>query len=110
MTGDNVYTTEEDYQEQMGIPRCPDCGGMLVGESPDATHYFSCSDCGSSFYLTDGGVLIIDPPKGSGHTCENCGESLSGGTYVAAWEEGNAGPYTICPHCGYRNYEYDYDD
>lgn len=43
--------------------------------------------------------------------CENCGWSLSGGEYVAQWEDDdNAEGYIICPHCKHKNYDYSDDD
>lgn len=33
VTSSNVYSSEEEYQEQMGIPRCPSCGGMVRGDA-----------------------------------------------------------------------------
>ena len=35
VTSDNVYESEEDYQQSMEIPRCPICGGMVQGDAPD---------------------------------------------------------------------------
>lgn len=41
VTSDNVYESEESYQETMGIPRCPCCGGIVHGDAPDATYWFN---------------------------------------------------------------------
>ena len=43
--------------------------------------------------------------------CINCQQSLSGGSYTAAWEDGNNKyAYIICPHCRCKNVIYDDDD
>ena len=110
VTFDNVYASEEDYQEAMGIPRCPYCGGMVKGDAPDAQYWFNCTSCGERFYLEDG--ELISPfdrsRRKSNKTCANCGQSLSGGEYTAPWENGNnPDGYIKCPHCGYVNFEWD---
>ena len=112
VTDNNVYSSEEEYQESMGIPRCPYCGGMVHGDAPDATYWFNCNDCGTRFYLENG--ELKDPfdrsNYNSGRTCINCGQSLDGGTYVGKWEEGNSNAYVLCPHCNCPNYDYSDDD
>lgn len=43
--------------------------------------------------------------------CMRCGGSLSGGEYVAPWEDGdNENGYIICPHCHYENPDFSNDD
>lgn len=110
VTENNVYESEDAYQEAMGIPRCPCCGGRVKGDAPDATFWFNCTECGRRFYLEDG--VLYDPferrPGGEtddGQQCINCGGALNGGKYVAPWEDGsNSSGYVICPHCGCYNY------
>ena len=107
---DNIYESEEDYQESMGIPRCPNCGGMVQGDAPDATYWFNCKSCGERFYLEDGELIspFDSSRQNSSRICSNCGQSLSGGEYTAPWENGNNSEgYVICPHCGYTNFEWD---
>ena len=110
VTSSNVYDSEESYQEAMGIPRCPYCGGMVQGDAPDAQYWFNCQSCGERFYL-EGGELIspFDRSRSkSSKLCANCGQSLSGGSYTAPWENGNnSDGYIKCPHCRYINYEWD---
>ena len=107
---DNVFSSEEEYQAYMGIPRCPYCGGMVVGDAPDATYWFNCPNCRERFYL-EGGELIspFDSRRSrSSRTCENCGRSLAGGEYVAPWENGNnPDGYIKCPHCSHVNFIYE---
>ena len=110
VTPNNVYDSEEDYQEATGIPRCPNCGGMVEGDAPDATYWFNCRDCGERFCLEVG--ELISPFERINHqssrACENCGQSLSGGEYTAPWENGdNPDGYIKCPHCGHINFEWD---
>jgi DNA-directed RNA polymerase subunit RPC12/RpoP len=111
VTSDNVYESEEDYQESMGIPKCPYCGGMLKGDAPDATRFFNCDFCNTRFYLENGELIDLFDKKARRHTsrlCSNCGQSLSGGEYTAPWENGNnSDGYIKCPHCGYINYDWD---
>jgi len=110
VTPDNIYESEEDYQESMGIPRCPNCGGMVQGDAPDATYWFNCKSCGERFYLEDGELIspFDSSRQNSSRICSNCGQSLSGGEYTAPWENGNNSEgYVICPHCGYTNFEWD---
>lgn len=110
VSSDNVYESDEDYQDAMGIPRCPSCGGMVQGDAPDATYWFNCQSCGERFYL-EGGELIstFDTSRNnSGRICSNCGQSLSGGGYTAPLENrNNPDGYVKCPHCGYVNFEWD---
>lgn len=110
VTEDNLYDSHEAYQEAMGIPRCPYCGGMVHGDAPDATYWFNCESCGERFYLQDG--ELISPfdmsRKKTSLTCQNCGGNLTGGEYTAPWENGNnPDGYVKCPHCGYYNYFYE---
>ena len=43
--------------------------------------------------------------------CINCQNDLSGGEYIAPWEDGdNSCGYVICPHCGYKNEDYSDED
>ncbi len=110
VTSDNVFASEEAYQEAMGIPSCPYCGGMVQGDAPDAQYWFNCTSCGERFYLENG--ELISPfdrsHSNSNKTCANCGQSLSGGAYTAPWENGNnSDGYITCPHCGYANFEWD---
>lgn len=110
VTDANIFNSEEEYQSQMGIPRCPSCGGMVVGDAPDATYWFNCTNCGERFYLEDGELISpFDWSRSrSSRTCENCGESLSGGEYTAPWENGNnPDGYIKCPHCRHVNFLYD---
>ena len=110
VTPDNGYESEEDYQESMGIPRCPNCGGMVQGDAPDATYWFNCKSCGERFYLEDGELIspFDSSRQNSGRICSNCGQSLNGGEYTAPWENGNNSEgYVTCPHCGYTNFEWD---
>lgn len=104
---DNLYSSEEEYQEAMGIPRCPSCGGMVQGDSPDATYWFNCTSCGERFYL-DCGELVSPFDRSrctSSRTCISCGASLSGGEYTAPWENGsNPDGYIKCPSCGCANF------
>jgi DNA-directed RNA polymerase subunit RPC12/RpoP len=109
MSKENVYSSEEEYQEAMGIPRCPSCGGDVRGDAPDATHWFNCNICGERFYLEDG--KLVNPFSRnlgkSNKTCAKCGNSLSGGDYTMPWEnDNNEDGYTKCPHCGYINFDW----
>lgn len=110
VTSDNVFESEEAYQRSMGIPRCPYCGGMVIGDAPDATRYFNCNSCDERFYL-EGGELVSVFARGkssSSRTCENCGMSMDGGEYVAPWENGNnPDGYVKCPHCRHVNFIYE---
>lgn len=110
VTASNTFNSEMEYQEAMGIPRCPSCGGMVQGDAPDATYWFNCKSCGERFYLEDG--ELVSPynrnRRTSSRTCSNCGQPLSGGEYTAPWENGNnSDGYTKCPHCGYTNFDWD---
>ena len=109
VSSNNIYATEEEYQETMGIPRCPQCGGMVVGDAPDALIWFNCPTCGDRFILENGELINVRHwHKGASKTCANCGQSMSGGEYVAPWENGNnPDGYVKCPHCGYVNFEWD---
>lgn len=109
VTDSNVYSSEEDYQDAMGIPRCPSCGGLVAGDAPDATYWFNCTSCGERFYLENGELISPFARRGTGGgNCKNCGQSLSGGEYTAPWENGNnPDGYVKCPHCGYANFRYE---
>ena len=110
VTNDNVFESEDAYQEAMGIPRCPVCGGRVHGDAPDATYWFNCNDCGERFYLEAGELVSpFDRARAnSSKSCASCGRSLAGGSYIAPWENGNnPNGYIKCPHCGYANFEYD---
>ena len=108
----NIYASEESYQEQLGIPRCPECDGMVEGTAPDAEHWFICRSCGTKYYL-EGGILK-DPlvwgepgEHDNGRICSNCGGSLAHASYTSAWENGNnSDGYWKCPHCGAITFDY----
>ena len=109
VSNENVYSSEEKYQEEMGIPRCPSCGGIVKGDAPDATYWFNCQTCGERFYLEDG--ELVSPFSRnlckSSKICANCGNSLNGGDYTMPWDNGNnEDGYTKCPHCGYTNFDW----
>ena len=108
VTEDNVYDSEEEYQEAMGIPRCPDCGGMVRGDAPDAQYWFNCTSCGARFYLENGQLLSpYYRMGGRTRTCINCGEPLSWGEDTSPWESGsNSDGYVQCPRCGYLSFNY----
>lgn len=109
VTEDNIFVSEDEYQESMGIPRCPICGSRVTGDAPDATYWFNCDECGSRFRLEDGELIDAHKPSGkNGGICQNCGASLSGGEYVAPWENGNnPDGYVKCPSCNYVNFQWD---
>lgn len=110
VTSNNIYESEEDYQESMGIPRCPMCGGIVEGDAPDATHWFNCTSCGERFYLEDGELIgsFERTAQSFSRTCVNCGQPLDGGEYTAPWENGNnPNGYIKCPHCGHINFDWD---
>lgn len=108
VSNNNIYDSEDAYQEEMGIPRCPSCGGKVKGDAPDATYWFNCQSCGERFCLEDG--MLISPfhrnSSKNSKTCFNCGNSLNGGDYTLPWENGNnEDGYIKCPHCGFINFE-----
>ncbi len=108
VTRDNIYASEDEYQETMGIPRCPRCGDRVVGDAPDARIWFNCHTCGGRFILEDGELINPTDRGDSSKSCGNCGQSLKGGEYIAPWENGNnPDGYIKCPHCGYVNFEWD---
>ena len=84
--------------------KCPKCGGKLDG----INNIYSCDDCRERYILENGELIDLLTWSMNGGTfqkCENCGESLSDGNFVEAWEDNyNSNGYTICAHCGYRNY------
>lgn len=48
------------------------------------------------------------PFYSNGYDCMNCGQPLSGGIRVDAWENGNnSDPYVVCPHCRSTNFMWD---
>lgn len=104
----NIYSSEE-YQEKMGIPQCPHCGGKVKGDALDATYWFNCQTCGTRFCL-ENGELVSPFNRNLGKrskSCVNCGNSLAGGEHTLPWEEGNnEDGYTKCPHCGYVNFNW----
>ena len=112
VTSSNIYESEEDYQNAMGIPKCPTCGGMVKGDAPDATYWFNCKTCGERYRLIDGRLISTweEIDNSNAKKCANCGESLQGGEYTAPWENGNnSDGYIKCPHCGYINFDWDDD-
>lgn len=106
---ENLFDSEESYREHMGIPDCPVCGSMVVGDAPDATYWFNCKSCGERFYLEEGELISAFSRKKnqiSGQLCRNCGMPLDEGEYVAEWENGNnPDAYIRCAHCNYVNFE-----
>ena len=95
----NVYASKEEYQEAMGIPRCPSCVGTVKGDAPDAQYWFNCTSRGKRFYIEDG--ELISPfgkyRRTSSKACANCGQSLGGVKYTAPWEnEKNPDGYIKC--------------
>lgn len=107
VTDNNVFVSEEAYQQSIGIPKCPYCGGMVRGDAPDATYWFNCNNCRERFYLENG--ELISPFSRRSHSssrlCESCGQYLSGGGYTAPWENGNnPDGYIKCPHCRHVNF------
>ena len=109
VTAENIYASEEDYQEAMGIPRCPCCGGMVRGDAPDAQYWFYCKTCRARYALEDGELISVSElgRRRNRRTCPNCGEPLSDGEYTAPWENGNANGYIQCAHCGYIKFLWD---
>lgn len=107
----NLYGSHEDYLEANGIPSCPECGGTVRGDSPDAQMYFNCQSCDARFRL-EGGELVSTTAgfssysaqgTSSGRECGNCYYPLEG-EYVSAWENFN-NPYgfVTCKTCGHQN-------
>lgn len=91
---------------------CPQCGRRMKSDWPDKSRYFNCGSCGDRFFLEDDGQLVnvFDRHSSGGRTCENCGQSMSGGEYTAPWENGNnPDGYIKCPHCGHVNFLWDDD-
>lgn len=98
---------------------CPLCGAPLDGddEVPDpwGVIRYECTnpDCHGIFYRENGGELesLEDRHRArqsNNQKCSNCGQSLSGGSYTAPWENGNnPDGYVKCPHCGYVNFQWD---
>ena len=109
VTRDNVFRSEEEFQDSIGVPRCPTCGGLVVGDAPSATYWFICPNCNDRFRFEDGELVSVNTRRSSGgRICANCGNSLSGGVYTAAWANGNnSDGYATCPHCGYTNFDWD---
>ncbi len=90
------------------FPICDMCGAKM--NIFDGVFWFTCPECGNAVRVTSDGTVTWEREIGNWPTskrCENCGQSLAGGEYTAPWENGNnPDGYTICPHCGYANFEY----
>lgn len=87
-------------------PTCDACGDKMT--IFDDWAWYTCPTCGNSVRIIDGTTTwsreIFGPV--SRRTCENCGQSLSGGSFTPAWADGdNDEGYTECPHCGYYNFK-----
>ena len=109
VTEDNIFDSEDDYLISKNKLKCPDCGEALSGIEPDPKHCFYCQDCFGKFYYKDGEFSLLATTSSSdGLTCINCQNSLKGGEYTGAWENGNnPDAYVKCPHCGYVNFLFD---
>lgn len=113
VSSDNVFSSEQDYQDQMGIPHCPYCNGMVLGDAPDATVWFNCNSCCARFRLIGTELINVMSANYSSNqkVCENCGQSLIDGAYTLPWEDDdNPDGYITCPYCQHKNFEYDFDD
>ena len=86
-------------------PTCDMCGSKMT--EFDGWAWYTCPECGNMVRVLDGEKKWerdIFGGSSSSETCENCGQSLSGGEYTAPWEDGdNEDGYIICPHCHHKN-------
>ena len=87
-------------------PICDACGDKMT--IFDDWAWYTCPTCGNSARIIDGTTTWSREIFGSvsKRKCENCGQSLSGGSFTPAWADGdNDEGYTECPHCGYYNFK-----
>lgn len=93
-------------------PTCDCCGSKMT--EFDGCWWFTCPECGNRVRKNDDGSwnreneVFGNPSSSNADTCANCGYSLKGGSYTAAWVNGNnPDGYIKCPHCGYANFQWD---
>ena len=99
---DNTGSGEvaDDNFDYSAIDNCPYCQRGLQG--------WGCVACNVEFVLEDNTRLVEREPSpresSSQRQCVRCDRSMTGGEFIAAWEDGsNADAYTACPRCGYQN-------
>ena len=97
--------------EDISYPICKTCGHQMT--EFDGWAWYTCPVCGDSVRIIDGTITweeeIFGSPaqRAGGLPCQNCGQSLSGGSYTMPWENGNnPDGYIKCPHCGYINFQW----
>jgi DNA-directed RNA polymerase subunit RPC12/RpoP len=91
---------------------CSQCGSPMK-ESGEDRYECSNPNCYNVSFRENGEIVDAFSPRrrGSGDTCDSCGQSLSGGDLTLPWEDGdNAEAYVRCKYCGHKNIKYGYGE
>lgn len=89
LSGDNVYSSEDEYQNSVTHYNCPNCGAEL-NKQPSfyEEDEYTCESCGEELYK-DGGEYVTR------YTCPHCGSTLNSQWGVNTWSN-----YCTCSNCG----------
>ncbi|MBO3091673.1 Sec23/Sec24 zinc finger-containing protein [Schleiferilactobacillus harbinensis] len=90
---------------------CDRCGAYLNTQAgfTDSKYIWQCTECGFKNSISKSNIVYLDDSdSGTGEgSCENCGQSLAGGSHYLPWEDGsNEHAYIVCPYCGTKNVVY----
>lgn len=99
-----------DGDSKSKYPICNMCGSEMTDF--DGVDWYTCPECGNMIKDYGDGEWIwvndlFNPSNSNAGDCTNCQRSLSGGEYIAPYENGsNEHGYVLCPHCNCPNYQY----
>lgn len=113
----SIFRDNDDDNYADGIDwYCDECNAYLNDQSGFNTSSgrWTCSECGYNNDVTENNIIDtkddydINDDEDRSLRCVNCQNSLKGGEYTGAWENGNnPDAYVKCPHCGYVNFLFD---
>ena len=94
LSGDDIYSSEEEYQNSITHYNCPSCGAEL-NKQPSfyEEDEYTCESCGEELYK-DGGEYVKK------YTCPHCGATLNSQWGFNTWSN-----YFSCSNCGSQLYK-----
>ena len=86
---DEIYDSEEDYQNSKQVYTCPDCGATLNKQwnFEENSEYWTCEECQTDLYKDVDGYKVL-------YRCPHCDEVLNKQTFFNEYEE-----YYTCNSC-----------
>ena len=89
LSEDNIYSSEDEYQNSITHYNCPNCGAELNRQSSFyEEEEYTCESCGTDLYKN--GDMYEKR-----YTCPNCGDTLN-----SQWSFNSWSGYCTCSSCG----------